>query len=263
MNTIGATIPRVTVRTGVGETIDRWIYVFMASLFIAVVLAGFIPSSITKIAAVQAGRRPPFPLEMHAHAIVMGSWLLLLLAQTTLVATGKRVMHKQLGLVSLVLAPAVVASMVAVLLSTWSAVYSPEFPPVLAAQAHPRIANILLGQIQIITLFTTFVTWAIVVRKKDPQTHKRMLIFATLMALPAGIDRIPWLPHSLPDGFDSAYIYMLLLLTPVLIHDIVRRGRIHSAYVIGIAALVSCWAIVHSLWGTPWWQQTARGLMGV
>src|SRR5438094_5053250 len=71
------------------HAIDRWIYVFTAASFIAIVLAGFIPDSIGKVAAVQAGERPPFPLVLHFHAVLMGSFLLLLLAQTTLAATGR------------------------------------------------------------------------------------------------------------------------------------------------------------------------------
>src|SRR5690349_13421565 len=79
------------------HVIDRWIYVFMAAFFVAIVFAGFIPDSVVKVAAVEAGKRPPFPLILHVHAVLMGSFLLLLLAQTILVATGRRKGHMQLG----------------------------------------------------------------------------------------------------------------------------------------------------------------------
>ena len=92
------------------HAIDRWIYVFTAASFIAIVLAGFIPSSLGKIAAMQAGQRPPFPLVMHVHAVLMGAFLLLLLAQTVLVATGRQALHMRLGLASMVLAPAMVVA---------------------------------------------------------------------------------------------------------------------------------------------------------
>src|SRR5687767_7627580 len=85
------------------HSIDRWIYVFMAGWFIAIVLAGFIPSSLAKIEMVRSGLRPPFPLIMHLHAVLMGSFLLLLLAQTWLMATGRSAYHQRLGLVSLLL----------------------------------------------------------------------------------------------------------------------------------------------------------------
>src|SRR5258706_11394948 len=44
------------------NVIDRWIYVFTAASFIGIVLAGFVPDSLGKLAAIQAGQRPPFPL---------------------------------------------------------------------------------------------------------------------------------------------------------------------------------------------------------
>ena len=61
-----------------------------------------------KVGLVQAGARPPFPLVLHMHAVLMGSFLLLLLAQTWLMATGRRALHMQLGVLGMVLAPALV-----------------------------------------------------------------------------------------------------------------------------------------------------------
>jgi hypothetical protein len=78
--------PQPPARQGLAALIDRWIFVFMAGLFVVVTLAGFVPSSIVKIAAVEAGQRPPFPLILHIHAVLMGSWLILLLGQTSLMA---------------------------------------------------------------------------------------------------------------------------------------------------------------------------------
>src|SRR5690348_7833571 len=84
--------------TARANVIDRWIYVFTAASLIAIVLAGFVPDSLSKIAAIQAGQRPPFPLVLHVHAVLMGCFLLLLLGQTILMATGKRSGHMQLGI---------------------------------------------------------------------------------------------------------------------------------------------------------------------
>jgi hypothetical protein len=90
-------------------------------------LAGFIPDSIKVLKAVKAGERPPLPPILHVHAILMASWLLLLLAQTSLVALGRSAQHGKLGLISTVLAPAIVVAMVAVVKSTWSMIAS--LPP--------------------------------------------------------------------------------------------------------------------------------------
>jgi hypothetical protein len=112
-----ATTPRIAERafgqdalsgTTRAHAIDRWIYVFSAALFIAIILIGFIPDSLEKIAAVQAGQRPPFPLVLHLHAVLMASFMLLLLTQTVLVATGRSELHKKVGLAAFVIVPALV-----------------------------------------------------------------------------------------------------------------------------------------------------------
>src|SRR5205823_5158146 len=77
------------------HAIDRWIFVFMAAWFILIVLTGFIPDSIAKVGAVQAGQRPPFPIVLHMHAVVMGSFLVLLLTQSVLMSTGRRPRRKR------------------------------------------------------------------------------------------------------------------------------------------------------------------------
>ena len=89
--TVADDIPRPDHLSGTARagTIDRWIYVGTAASFIVITLTGFIPDSLMKIAAVQAGVRPPFPLVLHLHALLMGSFLVFLLAQTTLMATGR------------------------------------------------------------------------------------------------------------------------------------------------------------------------------
>lgn len=87
---------------------DRWIFVLMAVWLIAITLTGFIPTSLEKIAAVEAGMRPPFPFMLHAHAVLMSAFLVLLLVQALLVATGRQHHHQKLGLAGMVLAPAIV-----------------------------------------------------------------------------------------------------------------------------------------------------------
>src|SRR5678816_1784018 len=114
MATVTGTIPLQEKRpdllsgTPRAHALDRWIFVFMATWFIAITLTGFIPDSLMKIEAVKAGQRPPFPLVLHFHAVLMGSFLLLLLAQTTMVATGRGELHKQVGVAAFVLVPALV-----------------------------------------------------------------------------------------------------------------------------------------------------------
>ena len=90
------------------RAIDRWIYVFMASWFMAITLVGFVPFTVARIAANRAGTKPPFPPILHVHAVVMSAFLLLLLIQAILMATGRRDRHQWLGRAAIVLVPAIV-----------------------------------------------------------------------------------------------------------------------------------------------------------
>jgi len=248
--------------------IDRWIYVFTAASFIVIVLAGFIPSSLAKIAAVQAGERPPFPLIMHVHAVLMGSFLLLLLAQTTLMATGRREYHMRLGLLAMVLAPALVV--VGLILAptmyhqTLEALQSA--PPEAREKLQKALLfseNIKLIQLRNGILFSLFLIVGLRARGRDAGLHKRMMILATVVTLPAGIDRIPWLPKSLPDSPLSPDLYTLLAFSPMFIWDVVRNRYVHKAYWIWLGIALPFTVAVHALWDTEWWHAAARQLMGV
>ena len=250
------------------HALDRWIYVITAASFIAIVLAGFIPNSLYQIAAIEAGRRPPFPLATHAHAVLMGSFLLLLLAQTTLVATGRSALHQKLGLASLVIAPAIVVVGFILVPTNYYGVWGgANFgPPEVRAQlreVQSILDNIMLLQFRIGILFPLFLWIGLRARGKDDGLHKRMMILATAVALPAGIDRIPWLPTTMPFSPVGPDFWTIVAVSPMFLWDVIRNRYVHRAWWIwlGIFAVVA--VPVHMLWDTPWWHATARMLMGV
>lgn len=267
--------PSVTLRgpdllfgTPRAHTIDRWIFVFMAAWFIAIVLAGFIPDSLMKIDAVQAGERAPFPLVLHMHAALMGSFLLLLLAQTSLMATGRSAYHMQLGMLAMVLAPALV--IVGLVLAPtmyhmlWNEAQAAlpgkreELQGVLAVRE-----DVLLIQLRVGILFPLFLAIGLKARGQNAGLHKRMMFLATAMPLPAGIDRIPWLYHTMPSSPLSPDLYTLLAISPMFIWDLLRNRWVHPAYLIWLAISFPFAVAVHGLWDTPIWHQTARQIMGV
>ena len=250
------------------HAMDRWIYVFTAASFIAIVLAGFIPSSLAKWAAVQAGERPPFPPILHLHAALMGSFLVLLLAQTTLVATGRCEHHRRLGLLAMVIAPALVVVGFILVPTTYHGLWgaAQAAPPEVREQLQPvvrHVENIMLLQLRIGILFPLFLLIGLRARGKEAGLHKRMMILATAMALPAGIDRIPWLPTTLPASPMSVDLYMVLAVSPMFLWDVIRNRSVHKAYWIWLGIGLPFAVAVHGLWDTDWWHAAARQLMGV
>ena len=248
--------------------IDRWIYVFTAASLIAVVLAGFVPDSVAKVAAIDAGRRAPFPPILHVHAVLMGSFLLVLLAQTVLVATGKRRLHMTLGLAGMVLALAILVSGL-VLAPTmyhmaWSA--SLNATPETRQQLQRAVSgaeNVQLLQLRAGLLFSIFVWIAYRSRSRDAGLHKRIIFLSVTAVLGAAIVRIHALPTTMPRSPLSLDLFTWLALAPLFLWDLVRNRRVHHAYWIWAALFLPATAVVYALWDAPWWHATARTIMGV
>jgi hypothetical protein len=250
------------------NAIDRWIFVATAAWFILIVLTGFIPDALMKIAAVKAGQRPPFPLVMHVHAVVMGSFLLLLLTQTVLMATGRRALHMRVGIAAFALVPVLVV--VGFILAptiyhqVWN--FAQTAPPAMQPKLHERLLdleNILLLQMRIGILFPLFIAIGLRARSGNAGLHKRMMLLATAIPLPAAIDRMSWLPTTLPASPIASDLYVLAGVSPLFLWDVVRNRRIHEAYWIWLAIYVLASVIVNAAWDKPWWHATARHIMGV
>jgi hypothetical protein len=246
---------------------DRWIYVFMAGLFIATVFAGFIPDSSRMLANVAAGARPPLPTVLHVHAVLMGSWLTLLLAQAVLMATGRAAFHKQLGLLGMVLAPAMVIAGFFLIPTMDGQIVEGirHGPPAVAAELRailPLVLNIMLIQLRAGFVFAVLVAIGLTARRTDPEAHKRLMFLATLAPLPAATDRITWLPSSFPGSALTCDLWPLLLIAPMFLWDLYRQKRILRAYWIWFAVSIVPAAAMHLLWGSAWWSRTALGLLG-
>jgi hypothetical protein len=246
--------------------VDRWIFVAMAVWFIAITLSGFIPSSLMKIEMARSGARPEFPVALHVHAVVMGAFLCLLLAQSWLVATGRHAYHARLGIVGTALAIAVVVSAAVMIPTlyhqTWDAlqVAPPDARAKLQATLR-RSEGLLARQFSLGILFSLFMTIALCARTRDSGLHKRMIFLATGIGISAGANRIPWLPIT--PSLTAADLCSLAAVSPLFIWDVVRNRRVHKAYWIWLAACLPFVAMVHLFFDAPWWHATARQIMGV
>jgi len=249
--------------------IDRWIFVAMAAWFIVIVLVGFVPDALGKIAAVKAGTHPPFPPILHVHAVLMGSFLLLLLAQSVMMATGRCRLHKQVGIAAFVLVPAlVVVGMIlapTIYHTVWDGAH--HGPPQVRATLMPvlpQLENILLLQMHAGILFAIFMTMGLLARTVSSGFHKRMMFLGTAVPLGASIDRMWWLPNTFPASPMGTDLYILTLAVgPMLVWDVIRNRRVHEAYWVWLAIYLPASVVMYRLWNTPFWHATARAIMGV
>ncbi|MGH7024559.1 MAG: hypothetical protein ACREEB_13370 [Caulobacteraceae bacterium] len=240
----------------------------MAVWFIAIVLTGFIPDALDMVAAVKAGQRPPLPIVLHVHAVLMASFLLLLLTQTVLMAAGRSHLHRQLGAAAFVLAPALV--IVGIILvptiyhSLWS--FGQAGGPEVQAKTQQGLRaldNIMLLQLRIGVLFPLFLFIGLRARSNNSGFHKRMMILATAIPLAAGIDRIAWLPTTLPVSALAGDLYILAAVAPMFAWDVIRNRRVHEAYLVWLGVSLPVALVLYRLWDTPGWHSMAHRLMGV
>jgi hypothetical protein len=126
-----------------------------------------------------------------------------------------------------------------------------------------RKDNIMLLQFRIALLFPLLLALALRARTFDAGLHKRLMILASAIPLGAGIDRIDWLPSTLPLSPLSSDLYTLAALSPMFVSDLIRNGRVHRAYGMWVALWLPLALVVYGSWNTPWWHAMAHRIMGV
>jgi hypothetical protein len=256
------------------KTISSSIYVLMATLFVVTAIASFAPTSIGLISRVSSGQQSLPPFVVHFHAVAMSLWLILLLAQSILASKQRLDLHKKLGLTSLILAPCILVSLYGMdlygveLFAVKNNVFAAaDAPPDQSAQLKQYISSILLIHGASYLFFPVFYLWAILVRRKDNEAHKRLMILATLVLMIPGLGRLLSVTHVLPDFglniIDARHFYLLLLIAPALVYEVVKQRVPHRSYLIGVALIGSWMIAAHFLWTSPWWVANTPKLLGV
>jgi len=224
------------VRTGM----KRYFFVAMATLILVTVFVGFAPSFYLRSAF-----RPDHELSvlLHIHGLVFSAWIILLLAQTVLIAKGSRRLHQRLGWFTVGIAAAM---MLLVLLATIEQMRR----GISLEEASGDLALNLLGAI----LFGIPVVAAVYNRKR-PDWHKRLMLIATFGLLGAPILRLLLLTTNLEfnAAANVASVLTDAFFLPCFAYDLFTRGRIHRAYVYGLALFIVGQIVLMNIrpWG-PW-----------
>jgi Na+/melibiose symporter-like transporter len=195
----------------------------MALLFSGTAFIGFAPNSFQIIIGARAN--PPYLI--HVHAATMALWLLLVTAQAMLAATRRQCYHEKLGMTVVVAAPCIVILMTVL---AWPSLSDPLGEP-----------DVFLIQMKRLVGFSACVLWAFCLRKKDPESHKRLVFVATFAVLDAAFFRmIPFLPtFGIGSVATAGHAYQLLLLVPLIAYDLGKLGRIHGVYVVTLPIILS------------------------
>ena len=184
----------------------------------------------------------------YIHGTVFAAWLLLLIAQTSLVAAGRVDLHRRLGVAGAGLAVAIV------LLGAVGALMAASRPTGFIDVPVPPL-QFLVIPFAALSLFVTFVSLALLNRRRS-QYHKRLMLLATIALAEAGVARWPFafMSTALPiPGIGMTELCLDLFLVPILIWDLATRGRPHPVTLWGGLALIASQPLRFWLMGTPAW----------
>lgn len=203
---------------------ERFFFTGMAVLFLITVLAGF---SRTYFLRPVFQTEPLQPL-LHLHGVLFSSWIVLMLIQTGLIATKRTRTHMQLGIAGGVLA------CLMLIVGTVTAIVRAKVIVVPPGSASPlQFLTIPLGDMLV---FAILVGAAFYFRRQVG-THKRLMLIATITLMPAAVARIP-LAFFQQGGPLVFFGITDLLLVPLVLFDLITRGRPHQATLLGGALLV-------------------------
>jgi len=192
---------------------------FWFSLFLLV----FAITAFTLRAWLDAENLPSMGNSLVVHAIACGLWLAYVPTQAYLIAKRRITIHQTLGWASVVLAIAVVSSGV---------IISFEFLERMEANAifRDRAFFFFFAGIVNFALFFSFYTLAIV-RRRDREFHKRMMMFASVVLIPPAFNRLVFAFDLPPSVTNIGWLFLVFVIP---IYDRWKEGRLTSGSKIGL-----------------------------
>lgn len=200
-------------------------YISFGLAGLAVVALGF---GVTYVAPMLRGTFAA-PWVVHLHGASALGWVLLLIAQATLVRQRATAAHVRVGRIALPLALSIWATGIAT--SVWAA---QRDLPVSGTAATSSLGGTVNG----LTLYLLLVVAAMLMRRRA-DWHKRLVMLATIQLLWPAFFRLRHLLPAVPNP--EVWFALVLAYSPILIaasRDLLRYRRIHPVWLYVGPALV-------------------------
>jgi hypothetical protein len=196
----------------------------------------------------------PAPLGLtplvHLHGLLFTGWAVLLVVQARLVAAKRVDLHRRLGMAAVVMAALMVG------IGTLVAIQA-VLRGVAPFGMDPR--RFLIVPLFAVGLFAVFVVAGVRARR-DPQSHKRLMLLATIALLPPAIAR--W-ALQLGLGPPAVLAIATLFLVPMVVWDLKTRRRLHPVTLWGGLLLVIAGPLRLVLARTDGWLAISDWLVGL
>jgi hypothetical protein len=236
--TVGILDPLSTRRT------DRLFYGGMALVILAIVFVGFMR---TFYLSSYFGRPAPSTLRV-IHGTAFTSWVVLFAVQTALIAAGRRTIHRRLGYAGAVLAAVMVA--LGLRLAIDAALDG-------SAPLGLQPLEFLIIPVFDMLVFAPLVAAAVYFRRQA-ETHKRLMLIATISLLSAAMARVTGTPGA--GGPPVFFGVPDLLILAGALYDRRTRGHVHPAYKWGGGFVVGSQIVRLALLKSAAWMAVARAL---
>lgn len=245
----------VSVASTVIPASDRRFFYGMAIAMAVVTFVGFAPTYYLSA----FNDSPSLTPSVHLHGLLSTSWIVLLLIQTRLVATGRREIHKKLGVLGALIATSIVVTGVWVAIHSGRRVHSAATADTLA---DPYV--FLIFPLSAAALYAGFAV-AGMVKRNRADAHKRLMLLATahltLPALARIVNQVAALGFATVPGVIGAAILVGLYLIPMTIHDYRTRGRLHPVTLGGAVCILITEPLRFAIGFSEPWQAFARAVM--
>ena len=233
---------------------ERHFYSRMAIALVVLMFLGFAPSFYLRDIVPSYPRpNPTLPVSVILHGLLFTLWMFVFVAQTQLVAAGRRDIHMKLGSASMILAVAMLPVMY--MIGVWQVARNnvPPFTTPLDWTSLPLFA---------LPAFA-FLVWQGWKRRRQSQWHKRLMLGAAMVVvLGPSFGRLPLVPPS-KAGFAIQMLLTLLFFVPLLIWDKRSAGRTHPATKLAVGTYALSMMIPVALIVSGTWAPIARHLPGV
>lgn len=225
---------------------DRVFFGGMALVVLAIVFVGFMRTFYLS----SYFARPALSTLRVVHGTVFSSWVVLFAIQTSLIAAGKREVHRRLGYAGAVLAAAMIP------LGLTLAIRSAQ-----EGRAPLGLAPLefLIIPVFDMLVFAPLVAAAVYYRR-EAAMHKRLMLIATISLLGAAMARVTGTPGA--GGPPVFFGVPDLLLLAGVIYDRRTRGAVHPAYKWGASFVVASQIVRLALVKSSAWMVVARLLTG-
>jgi hypothetical protein len=217
----------------------------MALASASAVIVGFYPTYYLRSQFQTTG----LPFYLHIHGAVFTTWIVLFIVQTTLVAAHRVDVHRRLGWV--------VAGWAALMVVVGATAGILSMRRNFAAGQEREAMSFLTTPLFSMAVFAAFVGAAVYCRRQA-ETHKRLMLLATIGLLDAAVAR--WRTSLVSTnlgffGLTDAFI------AAAIVYDVASRRRIHPVYIWGTLVIVVFQFLRDVIGATAAWHAIARQIL--